>query len=187
VARVRGLIPEGVDLKELVNIYAFNILMAWEADRVDPWSMTSMSIAAFLGERGHPTASVDGTARVHALKIHDLMALAWRRVTRSLTPAECQRYLRQDPCPPTVMTLGLIVEGNRRAMLGDVEAVAASFQKAQELDPTLVVEPEAEASALTVASLIAISKSRARAGDDGISANKLATLCRALGVSFGGT
>jgi DNA-binding beta-propeller fold protein YncE len=55
VARVRGLIPEGVDLKAIVNIYAFNTQMAWVADRVDPRAMTSTSMAAFLGGRGHPT------------------------------------------------------------------------------------------------------------------------------------
>jgi tetratricopeptide (TPR) repeat protein len=46
-----------------------------------------------------------------------------------------------------------------------VEGVVARLREAQELDPALAFDPEAEARALTVASLIATGKSRARAGD----------------------
>jgi WD40 repeat protein/transcriptional regulator with XRE-family HTH domain len=46
-------------------------------------------------------ASRDGAARIYLLKIEDLMALAKRRVTRSLTIEECQQYLRVDICPST--------------------------------------------------------------------------------------
>jgi hypothetical protein len=55
VARVRGLVPEEVDLKEIVDVYAFNTLMAWLADGVDPRSLASISVAAFLRGRGHLT------------------------------------------------------------------------------------------------------------------------------------
>jgi Novel STAND NTPase 1/WD domain, G-beta repeat len=55
VARVRGLIPEGIEPKGIRNIYVFNTLMGWEVDKVDPRSMMSTSIPAFLRERGHPT------------------------------------------------------------------------------------------------------------------------------------
>lgn len=45
------------------------------------------------------TASDDGTARVYLLNVEELIALAWKRVTRSLTPEECQTYLHMATCP----------------------------------------------------------------------------------------
>jgi WD40 repeat protein len=45
-------------------------------------------------------ASEDGTTRVYALDLQDLISLAKARVTRTLTTAECQRYLHVDQCPP---------------------------------------------------------------------------------------
>jgi WD40 repeat protein/transcriptional regulator with XRE-family HTH domain len=44
-------------------------------------------------------ASLDGTDRIYALQIEDLLALASKRVTRSLTPEECQEYLHVSTCP----------------------------------------------------------------------------------------
>ncbi len=46
------------------------------------------------------TASSDKTAKVHALIAEDLIALARRRVTRSLTVEECRRFLYAENCPP---------------------------------------------------------------------------------------
>lgn len=45
------------------------------------------------------TANRDGTFRVYLLKIEDLVALAKRRITRSLAPEECQQYLHVPACP----------------------------------------------------------------------------------------
>jgi WD40 repeat protein/transcriptional regulator with XRE-family HTH domain len=45
------------------------------------------------------TASRDGTARVYLLRLEDLIALAKSRITRTLTPAECQQYLHMEVCP----------------------------------------------------------------------------------------
>jgi WD40 repeat protein len=45
------------------------------------------------------TSSWDGTLRFYVLPVDELMALAETRVTRSLTPEECQRFLHQDECP----------------------------------------------------------------------------------------
>ena len=45
------------------------------------------------------TASADGTARVYLAHIKDLVVVAHSRITRSLTDAECQRYLHVDKCP----------------------------------------------------------------------------------------
>jgi WD40 repeat protein len=45
------------------------------------------------------TAGFDGRARVFALELEELVALAESRLTRTLTTAECQRYLHLDECP----------------------------------------------------------------------------------------
>jgi WD40 repeat protein/DNA-binding SARP family transcriptional activator len=45
------------------------------------------------------TTSGSGDVRVYAVHLDDLLALARSRLTRSLTPAECQRYLRVADCP----------------------------------------------------------------------------------------
>lgn len=44
------------------------------------------------------TASEDITVRIHPLKIEDLKSLAEKRITRSLTPSECQQYLHMETC-----------------------------------------------------------------------------------------
>lgn len=44
-------------------------------------------------------AGNDGLVRVILLKIDELLAVAKSRVTRSLTPAECQKYLHSETCP----------------------------------------------------------------------------------------
>jgi WD40 repeat protein len=46
------------------------------------------------------TSSWDGTVRVYFIQLEDLIAAAWQRVTRSLTPEECQQYLHVEACPP---------------------------------------------------------------------------------------
>jgi WD40 repeat protein/transcriptional regulator with XRE-family HTH domain len=45
------------------------------------------------------TGNADGSARVYFLWVEDLIALAKTRVTRSLTTAECQKYLHVNACP----------------------------------------------------------------------------------------
>jgi WD40 repeat protein len=44
-------------------------------------------------------ASADGVVRLFLLRIDDLLALAHSRITRSLTTAECRKYLHLDECP----------------------------------------------------------------------------------------
>jgi WD40 repeat protein len=44
-------------------------------------------------------ASNDGVVRVFLLRIDELFALAESRVTRSLTTAECKKYLHMEQCP----------------------------------------------------------------------------------------
>lgn len=45
------------------------------------------------------TASRDTTARVYAISITDLIAIAKSRLTRTWTLEECQKYLHVDTCP----------------------------------------------------------------------------------------
>jgi WD40 repeat protein/DNA-binding SARP family transcriptional activator len=47
------------------------------------------------------TSAADGTVAVHVLPIDELRDLARQRVSRSLTPQECLRYLHTQTCPPT--------------------------------------------------------------------------------------
>jgi WD40 repeat protein len=41
----------------------------------------------------------DGTVQFYALALDDLLALARKRITRSLTPDECLRYFQSATCP----------------------------------------------------------------------------------------
>ena len=45
------------------------------------------------------SASLDGTVRVYALVLEELVELAQSRLTRGLTTEECQRYLHVESCP----------------------------------------------------------------------------------------
>jgi WD40 repeat protein len=47
------------------------------------------------------TAHFDGSVRLYVVRPEDLLALARSRVTRSLTPEECQKYLHVETCPAT--------------------------------------------------------------------------------------
>jgi WD40 repeat protein len=50
---------------------------------------------------GTRLASVDdsSTARVWALEVDDLVEMASRHVSRSLTEAECRQFLHLEACP----------------------------------------------------------------------------------------
>jgi WD40 repeat protein len=45
------------------------------------------------------SSSLDGTTRVYAVDVDELVALAQSRLTRWFTPAECRQYLHTDACP----------------------------------------------------------------------------------------
>ncbi|MBE9534235.1 MAG: tetratricopeptide repeat protein [Proteobacteria bacterium] len=55
LARVRGLIPEGVQFGEIPNLYVFNTLMSWSEKEADAKRLAQLSLAGFLKEREHPT------------------------------------------------------------------------------------------------------------------------------------
>jgi WD40 repeat protein len=44
------------------------------------------------------SVGADGTVRVWALRLDDLVAIAEDGLTRTLTDAECRRYLHTDGC-----------------------------------------------------------------------------------------
>ena len=46
------------------------------------------------------TASADGTSQVYTVDLRELLKLGRSRVTRDLTPDECERYLQTEKCPP---------------------------------------------------------------------------------------
>jgi WD40 repeat protein len=45
------------------------------------------------------SASFDGTVRVWALDLDDLIDIAKTKLTRGLTDEECRQYLHMRPCP----------------------------------------------------------------------------------------
>lgn len=61
--------------------------------------VTGVAFSPLEGGSQLAVASVDGVVRVFLLQIDKLLALAESRVTRSLTTAECQKYLHVDQCP----------------------------------------------------------------------------------------
>ena len=59
-----------------------------------------MSVAWSPDGKRLATASGDETVLIYAMDPHELLKLARSRVTRDLTPAECERYLQSEKCPP---------------------------------------------------------------------------------------
>jgi WD40 repeat protein len=47
------------------------------------------------------TVSADGTVRIWALELDELIEVAERGLTRSLTEGECRQYLHAERCPNT--------------------------------------------------------------------------------------
>ena len=45
------------------------------------------------------TGAANGTVRVYALPLEDIIAIAKSRVTRALTTDECQKFLHVEQCP----------------------------------------------------------------------------------------
>ena len=53
-ARVRGLVPQGLDTSQVANIYVLNTLMGLRQESADPRSLVAMSLGDFLAAREHP-------------------------------------------------------------------------------------------------------------------------------------
>ncbi len=65
----------------------------------DLGGVTGVAFSILDGGSNLVVASADGVVRVFLLNTDELLPLARSRVTRSLTDAECQRYLHVDQCP----------------------------------------------------------------------------------------
>ena len=112
-----------------------------------------MSYVAFSADGKYvATASRDKTARVCLWRPEDLIAEASSRLTRNLTYQEWQRYFPHEPyrktCPNLPIHPSFIEVGRDEARAGDVEGATAIFRRAVELEPTLDLDPEAEARRL---------------------------------------
>jgi WD40 repeat protein len=94
--------PDG---KVLTSSSHDNTVKVWDVDTgeelatLDP--LTSFLAGHDLSPDGSrvATASIDGTIRTYVLSTEELVDLARSRVTRSLTTAECQKYLHLEACP----------------------------------------------------------------------------------------
>ncbi len=58
-----------------------------------------MGVAFSLDGTQVATGADDGTVRLYAVKLEDLVSLARSRLTRGFTKEECQQYLHTDTCP----------------------------------------------------------------------------------------
>jgi tetratricopeptide (TPR) repeat protein len=110
-------------------------------------------------------AAEDATIRVYRLGVEPLIALARSRVTRSLTPEECARYLREPECPAPVKALAMLIEARMRAVAGDMSGAVALFRSASLLDPTLALDAESEATRLATEAYLAEGRALASGGD----------------------
>jgi uncharacterized protein with WD repeat len=104
------------------------------------------------------TASTDNTARVWFRYPEDLIDEACSRLTRNLTYEEWQRYLLDEPYPKTCPNLPIhpsfIEAGRNLARAGDIEGAVTIFRRALELEPTLDLDPGAEARKLAAEALL---------------------------------
>jgi WD40 repeat protein len=80
-------------------------VIVWDAltgqELLLPYNPSSrVARVAFSPDGKHLAAmNMDGTTRIYVLPIEDVMALAQSRLTRSMTDAECQKYLHTNSCP----------------------------------------------------------------------------------------
>ena len=61
-------------------------------------TLPGSSAIQFTPDGTHLISVVSDTVQVYLLQLEDLITLAKSRLTRSLTPEECQEYLHMDQC-----------------------------------------------------------------------------------------
>lgn len=159
--------PDG---KRLATVSADKTIKLWDvASHKETLSLSGQDAAfnrvAFSPDGKFLAAgSADGTAHIYALGVEDLMALARRRITRSLTKEECEKYLEQELCPPTIKALDSFVRGKTLAKAGDIDGAVASFEESLKQDPALGFDPQKEARRLAAAHLVTEGNHLAQAG-----------------------
>jgi len=103
-----GLVPNlafTADSKVLTSSSHDNTVKVWDLDTGEEVATLDPLTGYLAGHTVSPdgtriaTASADGTIRTFVLSTQELVELARSRVTRSLTTAECQKYLHFDQCP----------------------------------------------------------------------------------------
>jgi hypothetical protein len=58
VARVAGLVPAGIDARNIANLYVFNSLVSLSDFEADPGQLTQVTFARFLAGRAHSTDNI---------------------------------------------------------------------------------------------------------------------------------
>ncbi|MBB5341454.1 hypothetical protein [Tunturiibacter gelidoferens] len=111
------------------------------------------------------TASRNMVLRQYPLGVEDLMRVARLQITRSWTTEECRDLLPFGACLPDAEALAQVAGGNLSLKDGDVDAAMASFRKAQQIDPTLILDPNVEVRLARSAALLAKGRNLASAGD----------------------
>jgi hypothetical protein len=129
------------------------------------WEATSRNEVARMSHEGEvyyvafsrdgkylATASNDKTAGIWLIWPEDLIAEAGSRLTRNLTCQEWRQYLADEPygktCPNLPIHPSFIEAGRNLARAGGVKGAVTIFRRAVELDPSLDLDPEAEAQRL---------------------------------------
>jgi WD40 repeat protein len=95
---------------------------------------------------------------------YQLIATAREGITRTLNTEECRHYLQAPVCPPWVEATGLVIDGQNLARSTNIKGAIASFRKAKELDGTVQLNPDLEATKLAEKSLLSQAENLARSG-----------------------
>ncbi len=159
-----------------------NTARLWDLSAADPAQdplvltghASSVTAVAFSpdGQR-LATASDDRSARLWRWRVEDLIDLACRAAGRNLSVEEWQRYFADRPYRRTCerwpmhpsVTQPLRDEARSLAQQGDVEESIAKFEESLALDPSLPLEPEAEAKRIYAQALVEQGRSLAQQDD----------------------
>ena len=97
-------------------------------------------------------ASEDRSARLLLWRQKDLIEDGCARLPRNLSYEEWQQYVADEPYRKTCLNLplhpSLIEQGRTLARAGDVNGAVSIFRQAAKLDPSLKLDPKAEAQQL---------------------------------------
>jgi WD40 repeat protein len=98
-----GALAYSSDGRQIATASIDGAIRLWDADTGEP-KLTLQSIGpsyvAFSPDDTRLAAQgADGTLRLYAMRLEDLMAIAGSRLTRWWSPEECRQYLHVDACP----------------------------------------------------------------------------------------